>query len=243
MYLQILDQSRLRLDSTTQDATPGFQDLLTLLQMYCCGLAQLLKERCYFFLMCAEYLQVFYYAQQLATLAGTLCDTDLQEEAKFILSKKFSEIKDKSTASLLYKKHKDAQTKSEKFLERVRSGSQNSRNEFAILSKLYKTHIHLFNIQEALNLNSECLKIACELNDETMLIEIKFRKTLISQLLGKYEDSYNKLSNILASQIIKDTKLKCNILTSFSVVSLICGEKLKSLQLAQRSLPLAKIIS
>ena len=242
MYLQILDQSRLRLDSTTQDATPGFQDLLTLLQMYCCGLAQLLKERCYFFLMYAEYLQVFCYAQQLATLAGTLCDTDLQEEAKFILSKKFSEIKDKSTASLLYTKHKDAQTKSEKFLERVRSGSQNSRNEFAILSKLYKTHIHLFNIQEALNLNSECLKIACELNDETMLIEIKFRKTLISQLLGKYEDSYNKLSNILASQIIKDTKLKCNILTSFSVVSLICGEKLKSLQLAQRSLPLAKII-
>ena len=216
--------------------------LLTLTPLpYHVGLALLLKERCYFFLMYGEYLKASFYGEQLANLAGMLLDTDLEEEAKSILSKKFIETKDKQTASLMHKKHEDAQRKSEKFLEILQSGSKNRRKEYDIFNILYLIHVQHFDIQEALDLISECLKIACELNDETMITDTIINKAHILLLLGKYQVSYDILSDLLALQI-DDVSMKYLTLCNISVVALLLGKKEESLQCACDSLEVAKTI-
>ena len=210
--------------------------------MYHYGLALLLKERCYFFLMYGEYLKASVYGEQLANLAGMLLDTDLQEEAKSILSKKFIETKDKPlTASLLDKKHEDAQRKSEKFLEIIQSGSKIRRKEYDIFSILYRIHVQHFDIQEALDLISACLKIACELNDETMITDAIFSKAHILLVLGKYQGSYDILSDLLTLKI-DNVRMKYLTLCNISVVALLLGKKIESLQCAWDSLEVAQTI-
>ena len=207
--------------------------------MYHYGLALLLKERCYFFLMYGEYLKASVYGEQLANLAGMLLNTHLQEEAKSILSKKFIETKDKPTASLLHKEHEDAQRKSQKFLEIVQSGSKIRRKEYDIFNILYHIHLQRFDTQETLDLISECLKIACELNDEAMITNTIFHKALILQLIGKYQSSYDILSDLLELQI-DDVNVKCLTLCNISVVALLLEKKVESLQYAWDSLEVAQ---
>ncbi|XP_028418090.1 tetratricopeptide repeat protein 28-like [Dendronephthya gigantea] len=218
----------------------------------------------------ASYDNAIITAKQLAKLAITLNDKKLEgeayylhidalfsngliEDAKLILEKCLhcSEVSgDQLTigysqlaaAKIYYmeQKYELALAEEEKCLE-IAKRLNDKLVECEATLQMARNHCYLFNIQKALNLFSEGLKVATDLGHRKKIMKTKINLSSIYTLMGEYRKSYQISKHLRKyASSYEDQEFVYTVLCNLCVNALLLNEDKKSLKLARKSLAVAE---
>ncbi len=118
------------------------------------------------------------------------------------------------------------------------AGNELDMQEYIVLRDLFIAHIVRCNFQFTLDLGNRLLEIACKVQNREMIIDMLAEFGNLYLLLGKYQRSYDIMKDMLPWEI-NDISCKAILFCNFSVVELLLGLKIDSLQHAWDSLDLA----
>ena len=145
-------------------------------------------------------------------------------------------------ATALYLEHnfKKALALEEEFLE-IAQKLNNKAAECEVTLSMGTIYCSLFDIQKALNHFSKGSKLAEEIGNQKKVLETAENMASVYSLLGEYRKAYNRNKQMLDRlKNYEDKALEYTVLCNLSVDALILNETKESLELAKKSLVIAK---
>ena len=186
-------------------------------------------------------MELYYYATEFQSITTKLSGTSLVQVSKNLLSKKFVldnwNVSNQRVEALLCKIHATILQGNCKFMEKL-ARNELDMPEYIVLRELFSAHIVRCNFQFTLDLGKQLLEIACKVQNREMIINMLANFGNLYLILGKYQRSYNIMKEMLHWEI-NNISCKAMLFCNFSVVELLLGLKIDSLQHAWDSLDLA----
>ena len=117
-------------------------------------------------------------------------------------------------------------------------GNELEMQEYLLLRVLYRFNVERCDFQRTLDVANRLLEIAFKYQDKERIIHMLCEFGKLYLLLGKYNLSYDIMKELLPLKI-KDIHTKAVLVCNFSVVELLLGHKIHSLEHAKESFDLA----
>ena len=136
--------------------------------------------------------------------------------------------------------YEKALAEDEKFLE-IAKRLKNKIAECEATLQIGAIYCSLLNIQKALNLFSDALKMAKELGCPKQIIEIQLNQTSMYYLIGNYKKAHNNNKQMVKMlNTIENKHIEYTVLCGLTTDALHLNKDRKALKLAQDSLVVAK---